>query len=150
MDVSRERTASTGKSEKMEALYQYLAGVEFKQKIEGIIEAFTSMQDQLNKERRAMEKVNELKRILQDHKATLKDEYNVIEIGLFGSYTKGNQKKASDVDILVEFEKTIDLFTFVHLKNHLSDLLGVNVDLVTKKALKPKIGERILSETVYI
>jgi hypothetical protein len=54
--ISRERTASTGKSEKMEALYQYLAGVEFKQKIEGIIEAFTSMQDQLNKERRAMEK----------------------------------------------------------------------------------------------
>jgi len=97
-----------------------------------------------------MKKVNELKKILQDHKTTLKDEYGVIEIGLFGSYTKGNQKKASDVDILVEFEKTIDLFTFVQLKNHLSDLLGVNVDLVTKKALKPKIGERILSETVYI
>jgi hypothetical protein len=54
--ISRERTASTGKNEKMEALYQYLAGVEFKQKIEGIIEAFTSMQEQLNKERRAMEK----------------------------------------------------------------------------------------------
>jgi hypothetical protein len=54
--ISRERTASTGKSEKMEALYQYLAGVEFKQKIEGIVEAFTSMQDQLNRERRAMEK----------------------------------------------------------------------------------------------
>jgi len=54
--INRERTASVGKSEKMEALYQYLAGVEFKQKIEGIIEAFTSMQDQLNKERRAMEK----------------------------------------------------------------------------------------------
>ena len=56
MAVSRERTISTGKNEKMEALYGYLAGVEFKQKIEGIIEAFTSMQDQLNKERRAMEK----------------------------------------------------------------------------------------------
>jgi hypothetical protein len=56
MAISQERTASTGKSEKMEALYGYLAGVEFKQKIEGIIEAFTSMQDQLNKERRAMEK----------------------------------------------------------------------------------------------
>jgi predicted nucleotidyltransferase len=97
-----------------------------------------------------MKKVNELKKILQDHKATLKDEYSVIEIGLFGSYIKGNQKKSSDVDILVEFEKAIDLFTFVQLKNHLSDLLGVNVDLVTKKALKPKIGERILRETVYI
>jgi hypothetical protein len=56
MAVNRERAASIGKSEKMEALYQYLAGVEFKQKIEGIVEAFTSMQDQLNKERRAMER----------------------------------------------------------------------------------------------
>lgn len=56
MAVSHERTVSTGKSEKMEALYGYLAGVEFKQKIEGIVEAFTSMQEQLNKERRAMEK----------------------------------------------------------------------------------------------
>jgi hypothetical protein len=56
MAISRERTASVGKNEKMEALYGYLAGVEFKQKIEGIIEAFTSMQDQLLKERRAMEK----------------------------------------------------------------------------------------------
>jgi hypothetical protein len=56
MAVSRERNASVGKSEKMEALYQYLAGVEFKQKIEGIVEAFTSMQDQLNRERRAMER----------------------------------------------------------------------------------------------
>lgn len=80
----------------------------------------------------------------------MKDAYGVIEIGLFGSYIKGHQKEASDVDILVEFEKAIDLFTIVHLKDHLSDLLGVNVDLVTKKSLKPKIGERILSETVYI
>jgi hypothetical protein len=56
MAVSRERTASIGKSAKMETLYQYLAGVEFKQKIEGIVEAFTSLQDQLNRERRAMER----------------------------------------------------------------------------------------------
>jgi len=54
--LNRERNASIGKNEKMEALYQYLAGIEFKQKIEGIVEAFTSMQDQLNKERRAMER----------------------------------------------------------------------------------------------
>ena len=97
-----------------------------------------------------MKKVDEIKKILKDNEVVLKDAYGVIEIGLFGSYTKGNQKKSSDVDILVEFEKAIDLLTFVQLKNHLSDLLGVNVDLVTKKALKPKIGERILSETVYI
>jgi hypothetical protein len=55
--VGRERAASAGKSEKMEALYKYLSGSEFKQKIEGIVEAFGSMQDQLNKERRAMERI---------------------------------------------------------------------------------------------
>jgi predicted nucleotidyltransferase len=97
-----------------------------------------------------MQKIDELKKILQNNKTTLKDEYGVIQIGIFGSYTKGNQNKTSDVDILVEFEKAVDLFTFVQLKNHLSDLLGVNVDLVIKIALKPRLGERILSETVYI
>lgn len=54
--VNRERTAAIGKGEKTEMLYQYLAGNEFKQKIEGIVEAFTAMQDQINQERRAMEK----------------------------------------------------------------------------------------------
>ncbi len=55
--VNCERQAGVGKNEKMEMLYRYLAGTEFKQKIEGIVEAFTSMQKQLNRERRAMEKI---------------------------------------------------------------------------------------------
>jgi hypothetical protein len=54
--LDHERQASVGKSEKMEMLYHYLAGMQFKQKIEGIVEAFTAMQDQVNRERRAMEK----------------------------------------------------------------------------------------------
>ena len=54
--LDRERRSSMGKNEKMEMLYHYLAGTEFKQKIEGIVEAFTTMQDQVNRERRAMEK----------------------------------------------------------------------------------------------
>jgi hypothetical protein len=54
--LDRERQTSVGKNEKMEILYAYLAGTEFKQKIEGIVEAFTAMQDQVNQERRAMEK----------------------------------------------------------------------------------------------
>ncbi len=54
--LDRERQSSVGKSGKMEMLYHYLAGTEFKQKIEGIVEAFTAMQEQVNRERRAMEK----------------------------------------------------------------------------------------------
>lgn len=97
-----------------------------------------------------MRKINELKKILQYHKGELKDKYKVDEIGIFGSYIKEEQKETSDIDILVGFEKPVDLFTFVRLKNHLSDLLNINVDLVMKKALKPNIGEKILREVLYI
>ena len=88
--------------------------------------------------------------ILQKHKEELNRKYGVIEIGIFGSYVNNTQDDASDIDILVDFHKAIDLFTFVNLKNYLSDLLSIKVDLVMKKALKPKIGQRILREVVSI
>jgi predicted nucleotidyltransferase len=72
------------------------------------------------------------------------------EIGIFGSYIKHTEQENSDIDILVDFQKAVDLLTFVHLKNYLSELLKVEVDLVMKKALKPKIGKRILKEVIYI
>ncbi|MFQ5660500.1 MAG: DUF2130 domain-containing protein [Gammaproteobacteria bacterium] len=57
IQVSFARNASIGKNEKMEMLYQYLAGDEFRHKVEAIVEAFTAMHGQLHKERRAMEKI---------------------------------------------------------------------------------------------
>jgi len=97
-----------------------------------------------------MKTVEDIKRVLKSHKEELGSKYGVKEIGIFGSYVKGEQKEMSDVDILVEFEKPLGLLEFVGLKNHLSDLLGVNVDLVMRKALKPNIGKRILGEVVYV
>ena len=94
--------------------------------------------------------MGEIKEILKSHKAELRSKYGVREIGIFGSYVKEEQKETSDLDILVEFEKPLGLLEFVGLKNHLSDLLGVNVDLVMKKALKPTIGKRVLGEVVYV
>lgn len=80
----------------------------------------------------------------------LRDQYKVKNIGIFGSYIKGEQKKKSDVDILVDFEKTISFFEFIALEIELSKLIGKKVDLVMKTALKPGIGKRILREVVYI
>ncbi|NOZ60515.1 MAG: nucleotidyltransferase family protein [Calditrichaeota bacterium] len=97
-----------------------------------------------------MKKLESLRKILAEHKDELISEYAVAKIGIFGSFVKNEQNENSDLDILVEFEKPIDLFTFVNFKNYLSDLLGVKVDLVMKKALKPKIGQRILEEVVEI
>ena|SRR4030042_36000 len=94
--------------------------------------------------------VEEIRRILEAYREELRHEYHVKEIGIFGSYLRGEQKETSDVDILVEFERPIGLIEFVRLKNYLSDLLGSNVDLVMKKALKPRIGQRILSEVLYV
>ncbi len=97
-----------------------------------------------------MKHIDEIRKILNDYKNSLRNEFGVTEIGLFGSYVKGMQKESSDIDILVDFRKTIGLIAFVRLKNYLTDLLGVSVDLVMKKALKPKIGKRILDEVVYL
>jgi hypothetical protein len=95
---------------------------------------------------------SEIKGIIAEAMAYLSREYGVERIGLFGSYVRNEQRSGSDIDLLVEFDsnRKIGLFRFVHLKNYLSDLLGAKVDLVTPTALKPVIGERILSEVEYI
>ncbi|HEA66134.1 MAG TPA: hypothetical protein ENI07_04835 [Desulfobacterales bacterium] len=72
------------------------------------------------------------------------------KIGLFGSITKGTASRSSDIDILIDFHKTVDLLTFIDLKHYLSKLLDAEVDLVMKDGLRPRIGERILNEVEYI
>lgn len=97
-----------------------------------------------------MKDVESIKRTLSANKAELREKFKVKTIGVFGSYVRGEQTKKSDVDILVEFEEPIGLFEFMDLEEELSKLLGVKVDLVSKKALKPHIGERILQEVIIV
>ena len=97
-----------------------------------------------------MREVSELKGILAKHKGELEAGYNVKKLGIFGSLVRGEQKKTSDVDILVEFSKPIGFFKFLELEEHLAKLLGAKVDLVSKKALKPRIGQHILKEVVAV
>lgn len=94
----------------------------------------------------------EIKEILKKHEEELREKYGVMELGIFGSYIRGEEKEESDLDLLVEFKPgaNISLLEFVELENYLSDLLGVKVDLVERSALKPRIGKQILSEVVYI
>ncbi len=96
--------------------------------------------------------LEEIKEILKKHKKELEEKYKIKEIGIFGSYLRGEDKEDSDLDILVEFypNAEISLLDFVKLENYLSDLLGIKVDLVEKSALKPRIGKQILKEVVYL
>ena len=76
-------------------------------------------------------------------------KHGIKKAGIFGSYARGEQKKNSELDILVEFEEAPGLFKFLELEERLKTILKVKVDLVMKSALKPRIGKRILSEVVY-
>ena len=94
--------------------------------------------------------VKEIEKILKENKAILAERFKVKEIGIFGSYVRGEQKEKSDVDILVSFYEPISLFEFMDMEEFLTQILGVKVDLVSKKALKPRIGKYILNMVVYI
>lgn len=97
-----------------------------------------------------MNTLEEIKRRVNGQKSFLKENFKVKSISVFGSYLRGEQNEESDIDILVEFYQTIDLFKFVELEYFLSDILGRKVDLVMKDTLKPRIKDRILEEAVVV
>ncbi|MCJ7620999.1 MAG: nucleotidyltransferase family protein [Anaerolineae bacterium] len=80
----------------------------------------------------------------------LEERYKVKSVGVFGSYVRGDQEETSDLDVLVDFDEPPSLFEFVRLESYLSQILGVEVDLVMRSALKPRIGQRILNELVSV
>ena len=80
----------------------------------------------------------------------MESHYGVQRLGLFGSYVREKQSKRSDIDILVTFNRDIDLFDFLDLREYLEGRLSIKVDLVMESALKPAIGKRILSEVEYV
>jgi predicted nucleotidyltransferase len=95
-------------------------------------------------------KLNQIEKRLRQIKPRLTDNYKVRQIGIFGSYRRGEQKKNSDVDLLVEFSEPVGLFDFLRLEDFLSEQLGTKVDLVMKDSLKPLLKERIIKEALYI
>lgn len=99
-----------------------------------------------------MKTLGEITEILEAEKDYLADTYGVAELGVFGSYVRGEQRPDSDVDILIELERPprISLIGLVELEGYLSDRLGLDVDVALKKNLKKRVGERILNEVVSV
>jgi hypothetical protein len=78
----------------------------------------------------------------------MRQRFGVKAVGLFGSFARGEPGVRSDVDILVEFSRPVG-WEFVDVREYLEARLGRKVDLVTKRALKPQLRERILAEVKY-
>jgi len=87
---------------------------------------------------------------LRENKPVLEEKYKVKTLGVFGSYVRGEQQEGSDLDILVEFQEPVGLFKFMELEEFLGKNTGVKVDLVSRKALKPRIGKYILEEVINV
>ncbi len=94
--------------------------------------------------------LEEIKAIIRDHAKDLKQNYHINNIGIFGSVARGDSRKNSDVDILVELSQPVSFFDFVDIEDYLKKILRRKVDLVTKNALKQAIKDDILAETVYV
>lgn len=101
-------------------------------------------------ENRSMPPRADLRRELAAIKPSLNARYHVGAIGIFGSYARDDPTEASDLDVLVEFERPIGLFEFVRLENEISDRLGIDVDLVTRGSLKPRVEASVDEDIVYV
>ncbi len=104
----------------------------------------------INRTKKAQKKLDEIIRCLDKHKTKLEKTYKVKELGIFGSYAQGNQKKDSDIDIIVDFDEIPSLLKFINLQRFLQQILLIKVDLVRKGALRKELKKGILKEATYL
>ena len=86
-----------------------------------------------------MKSLREILEILNENKRELVEKYRIKEMKIFGSYSRGQQKDSSDVDIIVVFEETPTFVEFIRLQEELNKLLDVKVDLLTEESISPFI-----------
>jgi predicted nucleotidyltransferase len=94
-------------------------------------------------------RVQEMLRLIKEHKKFLEERYRVKELGIFGSVVRGEQTRRSDVDLLVDLYEVPDLLEFINLEQYLQRVLKKKVDLVRKPVVRKELKERILNEVVY-
>jgi predicted nucleotidyltransferase len=94
--------------------------------------------------------LEEIREIIEQHKHELKRQFHVEKIGVFGSYARGDQKKRSDIDFLVTFDKAINYLELAGLKIYIEELTGLKSDVVPSHNLRPEFRENVYKEVIYI
>ena len=97
-----------------------------------------------------MQSITKIKETIQCIAPFLRTQYGVKKLFLFGSYARGEAQDRSDIDLLVEFEKTPDLLSFIELEEFLTHKLGNKVDLVPKRKLHQRIKAQVLQEAIAV
>jgi hypothetical protein len=96
-----------------------------------------------------MKDIEEIKKIISQHRKELEERFKVRSIAIFGSYVRGEETTKSDIDILVEFREPVGLL-FIHLADYLEEILGIRVDLLTPQAIKPNRRKHIMEDLIYV
>ncbi len=96
-----------------------------------------------------MKSLQEIKFILSKHKQHLFAEYPIKSMAIFGSYARKEQKDESDLDLMVEFNGKIGI-RFIDLAEEIESLIGFKVDLISRKGIKDKYYQAILSDLIYV
>jgi predicted nucleotidyltransferase len=96
-----------------------------------------------------MIELKKIESILREQKDYLKNQFYVEKIGVFGSYSRGEETPESDIDIYVKFNDPIGWKYFI-LKEFLEKILNKKVELATKNALRPQMKDNILHEVIYV
>ncbi len=87
---------------------------------------------------------------LKSNKALIQQKYPVASLALFGSFVRGDESPESDIDIMVELDKPVEI-EFVDLLIDLENILGsVKIDLVSKKGIKPRYWSHIKEDLIYV
>jgi hypothetical protein len=88
--------------------------------------------------------------ILKKNEESIRQKYGVRQIGIFGSFARGEAREGSDVDVIVEFREEAENFdNYIELKYFLQGVFDKDVDLVTADALRPQLKDDILREVIY-
>jgi uncharacterized protein len=95
-------------------------------------------------------RIDEIKNTISEKKELLRSKYNIDDIGIFGSYARGEERNNSDVDILVNFSEPIGLLKLINMENYLSELLGAKADVVIKSDLREELRDQIIKETMFV
>jgi predicted nucleotidyltransferase len=97
-----------------------------------------------------MKTLEDIGALIREHQPVLAERYGLEVVGLFGSYARGEQRRGSDLDLLVDILRPISLLELVGAELYLSEVLGVKVDLIPKRSVRRELRERILSEALPI
>lgn len=95
-------------------------------------------------------KNTEILQLLKAYKEKAVSRYGIIRLGIFGSYAKGEATEESDIDIVIELQ-TPDIFSMVHIREELEELLGKRVDIVRRRnKMNPYLRKHIDKEAIYV